>query len=265
MSIDSYRVGFTLIAGCVVVAMFGLWLIRRKADPAKLKSSHEVGGYMLSVIGTMYAVLLGLVVVDAMSKFQTASNISEQEANSLADIFLLSSKFPEKQRLEIQTLCFDYADLVVNKEWQLMDDSKICIPARKDAIKLIKVLNSIEPSTESEKAIYPIIIQEALQLWDNRRARTNFATNGLPTVEWVVLIIGACATVIFTYFFSMEYFKVQLCMTGSVALLIGLNLYLVLLFGCPFSGDLKVYPSAMKVDLLIFNDQLGMNRPGYRL
>jgi hypothetical protein len=125
---------------------------------------------------------------------------------------------------------------------------------------LIRALSDYEPSTESEKAIYPIVIQEACHVWDSRRARSNFATNNIPNVEWAVLIIGALATISFTYCFAMEHLKVQMLMTGTVALLISLNLYLVLLFGCPFSGDLKVYPTAMQVDFLIFRDQLGMNR-----
>ena len=217
---------------------------------------------MLSVIGTMYAVLLGLVVVDAMAKFQTAANVAEQEANSLADVFLLSSKFPVKTRTQIHNLCIDYADLVANKEWPLMDQAKISIPAREDAIKLIKALNDFEPSSESEKAIYPIVIQEACQVWDNRRARTNFATNSMPTVEWVVLIIGGIATVLFTYFFNMEHLVVQMFMTGTVALLIALNLYLVVLFGSPFSGEVKVDPTAMQVDMSIFHDQLELKDLG---
>jgi hypothetical protein len=77
-------------------------------------------------------------------------------------------------------------------------------------------------------------------------------------VEWFVLILGGIVTVVFTYFFGIESLKVQVMMTVMVSLLISLNLYLVILFGAPFSGDLQVSPEALHVDKLIFDDQLGI-------
>jgi hypothetical protein len=59
-------------------------------------------------------------------------------------------------------------------------------------------------------------------------------------------------TVTFTYFFRLDSFKVQLTLTGLVALLIALNLYLVVLFSNPFSGDLHVEPEPFQRDLGIF-------------
>jgi len=115
-----------------------------------------------------------------------------------------------------------------------------------------------EPVKESEKAVYPIMVQEVCQLWDNRRMRTNAATRGMPAIEWVVLIVGGIVTVVFTYFFHVDSIKTQVAMTAMVTLIISLNLFLVVLFGYPFSGDLTVSPDAFKLDQLIFADKLGM-------
>ena len=115
-----------------------------------------------------------------------------------------------------------------------------------------------EPTSENQKAIYPVMVQEACQIWDFRRARTNLATHGLPNVEWFVLIIGGIVTVVFTYFFGIENQRAQMAMTCMVSLLISLNLYLVVLFGAPFSGDLCVDDDAFKVDQAIFENQLGL-------
>jgi hypothetical protein len=58
---------------------------------------------------------------------------------------------------------------------------------------------------------------------------TDFLTR-IPIILWIVLLVGAVLTVLFTYFFRLG-FTVQLAMTGMVAPLIALNLYLVILFG----------------------------------
>ncbi len=257
MKVDSYFVGTFLILGISLFSVLGLLVVRKYFDLEKLKSCHEVGGYLLSVVGTMYAVLLGLIVVDAMTKFQTAREVVEQEANSLADVFLLANSFPEEKCHKVRVICNDYVKEVLTDEWPAMAEGKISQPARKAIVELMKEVMSFEPVTENQKAIYPIAVQEACQVWDFRRARTNMAQHGIPVVEWVVLIIGAIVTIVFTYFFGLSDARAQMAMTAMVSLLISLNMYLVILFGAPFSGDLQVSPDAFRVDKLIFDNQLG--------
>ena len=183
MKVDSYFVGTFLISGISLLSVLGLLVVRKYFDLEKLKSCHEVGGYLLSVVGTMYAVLLGLIVVDAMTKFQTAREVVEQEANSLADVFLLANSFPEEKSHKVRVICNDYVKEVLTDEWPAMAEGKISQRARKAIVELMKEVMSFEPVTENQKAIYPIAVQEACQVWDYRRARTNMAQHGIPVVE----------------------------------------------------------------------------------
>lgn len=64
MDLDNYWVGAALIIGLAFLSVAGLLAVRRYIHLDNLRKCHEVGGYLLSVVGTMYAVLLGLVVVD---------------------------------------------------------------------------------------------------------------------------------------------------------------------------------------------------------
>lgn len=257
MKFDSYVFGSLLIFSVSLLSVIGLLLVRKYFDLEKLRSCHEVGGYLLSVVGTMYAVLLGLIVVDAMTKFQTARDVVEQEANSLADVFLLANSFPEEKCHKVRVICNDYVKEVLSDEWPAMADGRISMKARKAIVLLMKEVMTFEPVSENQKAIYPITVQEACQVWDYRRARTNMAQHGIPAVEWIVLIVGAIVTIVFTYFFGLTDAKAQMAMTAMVSLLISLNMYLVILFGAPFSGDLQVSPDAFRVDKLIFDNQLG--------
>ncbi len=256
-----YGSGIVITIATVVLSVGGLVLARRFMSIESLRSCHDVASALLSVVGTMYAVLLGLVVVDAMSRFQQGMAITEQEANSLADVFLLAESFPKEKREKIQNLCHTYATLVVETEWKEMDCQRICGNARKTAIALMKAVEDFEPSTEREKAIFPIAVSEVCEVWDNRRARTNMSSHGIPAVEWIVLVIGGVITVAFSYFFGLESAKAQIGMTSMVATVIALNMYLVVLFGYPFSGALKVNPEAFLLDKKIFDDQLGFS-PG---
>lgn len=257
MQIDSYWVGAVLVIVSTALSIGGLFLVRKKVSHDKLHESHEVAGYLLSIVGTMYAVLLGLVVVDAMGKFQEARNNVQAEANSLADVFLLAEKYPPDRCNEIKELCLHYVQRVVDVEWPMMDDGGIDVEARRTAIKLIRKVQDIEPSTQAQQAVYQIAVQQVCQLWDCRRARANQAQFGVPAEEWVVLFVGGIITIAFTYFFGLRNMALQIAMTAMCSVLISLNMLLVLWFGYPFSGDRKVHPEAFKVDQLIFENQLG--------
>ncbi|MFO1417921.1 MAG: DUF4239 domain-containing protein [Methylotetracoccus sp.] len=257
MKIDEYIVGAVVIATVTFCALLGLFVVRRAFHFDRLRRCHEVAGYLLSVVGTMYAVLLGLIVVDAMGRFESARTAVEKEANSLADIYLLAERLGSERGGEVRRLCVDYVTAVIDDEWPAMARGEVSLKARAVSLALIRRISEFEPVSENHKAVYPLVLEEAFELWDNRRARTNLAIYGVPPIEWLVLVLGGVVTITFTYFFSVESIRAQTVMTTFVSLLIALNVYLVVLFAAPFSGDLRVQPDAMELDRAIFRGHYG--------
>lgn len=257
MGLDTYGGGVVLVLGSAVLAVIGLLVTRKIIDLDRLRSSHDVGGYLLSVVGTLYAVLLGLVVVDAMSKFSLAREVTEREANCLADVYVLAQCLPEKKRDEVRAICVSYAKAVIDTEWADMDEGAYCPVAHQTAVDLMQSLINIEPISENQRALFPIMASEAGDMWKARRQRINMALNGIASAEWFTLIVGGAITIFFTFFFGLENLKLQIAMTAMVAVLISLNVYLVALFGYPFSGDLKIGTEAFRIDQSIFDSRVG--------
>lgn len=239
-ALDSYEAGFLLIAGSTFLSVVGLLVVRRLIDTSNLVACHEVGSSLLSVVGTLYAVILGLIVVDAMGKFQEAHVVTEGESNALANLVILANRLPTEKRDEIHRKAEAYSDLVIHEEWPMMDHCECSNQAGRAALDLIDAVANFEPVTESQKAIYAESLSATSDLWSNRRSRTGTAIRGIPALEWMVLILGGVITIVFTYFFALERVKVQVAMTTLVSLIISLNVYLVSMFGYPYSGDLKV-------------------------
>jgi hypothetical protein len=252
MVLNSYAACCLLVLGSGLIAVVGLLLARKTVNFEKLRSSHDVGGYLLAVAGTLYSVLLGLVVVDAMQNHHHAREITERETYNLADVFLLAQRLPEPKRTEIRKLCSSYTQSVIDTEWPLMSSATYCPIAEAKAIDLMELLMDFAPRGENEKDLYPQMVQEASQFWQNRQSRLNIAEKGIPTAEWVVLIAGALIVIFFTYLFGLENFRLQVIMTALVAILISLNLVLLLLFAYPFSGDLSIQSDAFNTVKGIF-------------
>ncbi|MBX9686693.1 MAG: DUF4239 domain-containing protein [Candidatus Obscuribacterales bacterium] len=246
MLLNSYPACIVMVFGSAALAVLLLAILRKFIKVETFKTGHEVAGYLLSVAGTLYAVLLGLVVVDAMQKYQRAVEITEKECNNLADVFIIAQRLPEPNRSNVRMLCRRYAQKVEDTEWQQMSCRSFCPLARDTAVSLMEALIDFEPKSENEKALYPQMVEEASQFWQNRQARISMAVKGVPVAEWCALIFGAILIVFFTFLFWLENLRLQMLMTALVSMLIALNLCLLLLFAYPFSGDLAVAADSFK-------------------
>lgn len=251
MDIDSYFLGFLLVAGFVAFSAMGVFVVRKIKGIRRLTSHHEVMGYFFPLAGSIYGVLLGLVVVNSITLFDTARNTVNEEATELASIYTLSNSMGKGEQKEIHALCRAYAHAVIENEWQSMQDGVHHPTARRYVVNLF---NAILKSADRESNIGSAFLASTQNLWKNRRERLDVAARSIPNVEWVALCVGGILVVVFSYMFVMDSLMVQLMGTIILSTMIALNILLVLLFGSPFSGDLRVSDYPFRNVLETFDD-----------
>lgn len=249
---NSYGNGLLYVLVSTALAVAGMLLVRKKYGVDNLSRYHDVAGNLLSIIGTLYAVLLGFVIVDAMERQQELRVIVEQEANGVANIFLLANGLSPDKAVRIQKDCEKYARAVIEEEWDAMNAGSYSPAALQSAWALWTTITELKTSTQEEITLHDKLLDQLSVTADNRRVRIVSAAHGVAPAMWVILIIGGSFTVVFTYFFAVHSLKVQLLMTTLVSLTLALNVLLVFLYGAPFTGELAVKPDAFKLDLLIF-------------
>jgi hypothetical protein len=242
MKLDSYWMGSFLVAGSVALAMVGLILVRMTLHRRDLRETQVVAGYLLSVVGTLYGVILGLIVVDSLGKFAEARLTTEEESNALADIVLLAAHLPEERKEHVHKHALAYLNSVIDVEWSMMAEGRPSVETRRLAIALISAVYAFEPKTNREQVLFDAEVSAVTQFWNSRRTRMILADQGMPMLEWLVLVLGGMITVVFTYFFKVDNLRLQLFMTTMLTTIIALNLYMVLMFAYPYSGDVMVEP-----------------------
>jgi len=250
-----FWIAFGIIALGTIGSVCGLLLARKAINFEKLRPSHDVGGYLLSVVGALYAVLMGFVIVDAMQQYQHARQVTEMEANTLANVFTMASRLHEPERTKIQNACRKYIDQVVETEWELMSCGEFCPLSRDRAVDLMQSLVNFTPQDEVEKSLYPSLVQESSVFWQNRQSRLLTASNHLPMFEWIVLSLGAVILIVFTFFFGLENVKLQILMTALLGMLVSLNFSLLIFFAFPYNQDLGIQASALKSVEDVFGQQ----------
>lgn len=243
-----------LVGSSVVLACGGLLFVRRKfvGNEADFFEHHEIAGYILSVIGTLYSILLGLIVVNVQTKFDEARTKAQIEASCCSDIYNFCRGIPVADRERIRSAVREYYVVVQEQDWEAISSGRAVegsIPAYQS---LWREVSAYEPAGNRESACYSAILDSLRELSDARRYRMLARKRGLSPIVWMVLVIGAVMVIVFTFFFWVKNPRVQALLTLFVAVFVSLNLLLVKLFGDPYRAELQIKTGAFSLNRKVF-------------
>ena len=242
-------------------AIGGLLLVRRFVDHETLTTHHDVASAFLTIVGTLYAVVLGLIVVGSLNTFNDARVTVAQEANALHNIFHLAEGLPEPTKGELRSNCLAYASDMIDDEWKTMETARASHKAHQIMIALWKTTIKFQPQDARQADLHNSILAQMNTLANNRHVRLTAAEPAYDWIIWGLLVFGGSVLVIFTYFFGVEKLGIQVLMTALVTMALSLNLSVVALFGYPYSGDVKVTPAPFEHDVKVFKEAMGQIDP----
>ena len=236
--------GVFLICVSMALAVGGLILVQRLVPIATRRQHNDVAGFIYAVLGVVYAVLLGFMVVAVWEEWNAAAATTDEEATALSEIFWIAGRMPEGHH--IQDLPRSYARVVIDEEWPLMEHGKAS-PRAWDLLDEIRnELLSFDPSTPAQQTLYEQGLERMRDLADARRDWMRDARQGLPALLWLVLIVGGIDVVGFTYLFGLESTTIHILMVAALALIIALALFTIASLDFPFRGVITVGPDALR-------------------
>ena len=242
----SIPIGLLLLCISMLLAAGGLILVQRLV-PNEVRMQHnDVAGFIYAVLGVVYAVLLGLMVVAVWEQWNAAAGRADEEASELAEVFWIADRMPESDGHHIQELVRAYARVVVEEEWPLMRQGKSSQKAWDLLDEIRSGVQDFQPSTPAQQVLYEQGLERVHELADARRERLLDADQGLPSILWVVLLIGGVVVIGFTYLFGLDSTVTHLLMVASLALVIALVLFTVAELDFPFRGGIRIGPEAME-------------------
>jgi protein-S-isoprenylcysteine O-methyltransferase Ste14 len=230
----------------VLVAVVGLVVVQRLVPPDRREAQNNVAGFIYAVLGVAYAVVLAFMLIAVWEDYKTAQINVESEAHELAGVYFLASQLPEPQRTHVQDLARSYARVVVEQEWPMMEQGQT--NARADSLlrQLRLELLKFDPSTQGEQVLYEQGLTDLHNAIDARRSRLLEVREGIPSLLWVVLVVGGVITVSFTYLFGLKSNVAHALMVAALTLLICGVLFTIGEFNNPFSGPVEIQPEAFR-------------------
>jgi hypothetical protein len=247
--IPTFLLGMGIVLISIGFSVVGLMLVRKILPLYKTKLHNDIAGFIFAAIGVIYAVMIAFMVVVSWQNFDATTNRLAREANIYADIYRDSTGVSRNFHQRVAKALGDYVKSVVEDEWPLM--AKGMESAKSHALlhTAWDIFTHFEPHGERERIFFEESIRKLNEANELRRQRIIDAGSGIPNALWFVLIICGMITISFTFFFGTENLRAQLIMTSLLSSLIALELFTIMLFDYPFTGDISVSADVFKLFL----------------
>lgn len=239
--------GTILIGSGTLLSMLGPAVVRRYVTLERLTANNEIAGFKYAVLGVLYAVLLAFAIIVVWQKFSEAEASVVQEAGAATTIYRLSQGMGEKPAADIRAAVTTYLEAAIADDWPAMDRGapSASASARKALDAIYATLLQSGVAQSAGNPVLSEILYQLDQMTQARRARLIAAEGAVPGVIWFVLFGGAVITIMFTFFFGTLNLRVQIMMTGLLAMVIFGELLAIIAIDRPFTGPVKVEPTPL--------------------
>lgn len=240
--LNLWLLGTLLIVGIPLLTVALQATVRRLA-PDIVKGDHnEVAGFLIAVVGVVYAVTLAFIVIVTWEGYREARTAVLQEAGSLRSLYRDSRGLPEPARTQLATLAVDYGREVAIGGWEALDRGEGSPVAFGLITQMFDVLSATSPTTPAHEIFMAEALGNLDELAEQRAERISVSEGGLLPILWAAIIVGGGVTVGFALLFGVSDVRLHFLMVGAFATVLALQIFVILVLSHPFSGDLAISP-----------------------
>ena len=226
--------GRVIVGAVVGLAYPTYFLLRRLWRRSFTEVETNVSMTVLTVIGTIWALLLAFVAVSVWQSYGDAETAVVNEANSVGQLARDLAMFDSTQSREARHMLREYANIVVTVEWHDTARGQSNREAWDAFDRMFLAIGKLEPDTPQREALMPEIWANANDVLEGRRTRLHTAEAAVPLRLWAVVLIGSALTLGTTVVLSPTRFN--LWIIGLLAMSMALVFYLIAAMDRPFAG-----------------------------
>jgi len=241
--LNLWLLGALLILGIPLLTVVVQAVIRRLA-PAIIKGEHnDVAGFLIAVVGVVYAVTLAFIVIVTWEGFRDARDTVGSEAGSLRSLYRDSRALPEPTRTTLGGLVVRYGREVAGPEWAAMDDGGSSEAAFGLIGDMFASLGSVSGTTPTQETFLADALVRLNDVAQDRAKRIGVAEESQVSILWAAILLGGILTVGFALLFGVSNERLHYVMVGGFAAVLALQILVILVLSLPFSGDVRVTPA----------------------
>lgn len=237
-----WALGALVVGAC---ALFGIAAsaVAHRAGWTLHDADIDSGTVLHALVGLLYAVVLGLIVVDVQEDHNDVRQSTIIEAGALGDIDDALEALGPATRDRLRGHLRRYVELVVSDEWPALREGRESAAAERELAALAAGIIQLQPGTPGEVAAHRTLLDELDAASDARRSRNFVGSRGINRGTWAVVILGAMITIGFAALFRLQA-RGRAVVVALTASILGLMLFLVVATSRPLRGQLGVSADA---------------------
>lgn len=238
---------FLWIIGSILVAVSGLFLMKRTCKWIRLGDNIEFLNATVATVGALVSVVLGLLVSSSVDQFRDIESNVKCEAGDVGDIYRLARALPADSQSKLQESCIDYCKLMVTQGWPAMQkghDSEILTAAY---ARISDQIFSLQKAATVSDNILSALIDADQRLAENRRCRIGYVTGTWTWKFLPVIVLCSILLLALSYVYVDEKpSKTQIFLVSFVAVALGSNIGFLVVMSRPFD-DFGVSPEIFNI------------------
>jgi hypothetical protein len=230
-----------------VISLAGLFF-SSKAIKIDLDENGELVVAMLTILGTLVSVLLGLLVSSADEQYRSLEDCVNSEATSVNQVFRLARGLPAPIAYVVQDRCIDYCDKVISSDWPAMKNGEMSADVTQVYTELSDAIVQFRPANDGESTVQGAIIDATNELGQDRGTRivasqSSWTRRLLPLILTCAIVVLACSYLYANKGSALLHYV----LVGLVAVTLGINIGVIVLMTRPFSSEWAIQPEGFKL------------------
>jgi hypothetical protein len=214
---------------------------------------NEIPVPVFQTAGTIYAVLLAFSVIAVWQSYAAAKDNVAEEASTLTTLYRQTNGLPEVEQRLLRGELHTYTLAVVMDEWPIQAATGgAAVTARKALGDIYRAYRTMDPRVAASPIGVEFLTTMRTVAADRNR-RTLQASEALPAVLWVGLLVGGFVVVGMTFVLHTEAAWPHYLSAALIAALIGTLLFITFVLQRPFSGPLAIQPDSFAHSLSVYD------------
>ncbi|MFH9573778.1 hypothetical protein [Streptomyces sp. NPDC017230] len=233
-----------ILGGVPVVAVLLQALMRKLVPPPRAKTHNDVAGFLVAVIGVVYAVTIGFSVDDQWENFAEVRHSSAQEAYTVGAVVRGAVVMGADDQRDLAEAVVAYNRAVVAWWPEDLGRAGQSRAEQRALAHLFDTVGGLRPANEPQRAYVDEAMSRLLDVSVLNAQRHSRAERAhLRTPMWIAVLLTSAVTLFFSLLFGLESPWLHYTMIAGVGVVIGVNLFLLMMLEYPLAGALSVSPS----------------------
>jgi Protein of unknown function (DUF4239) len=234
-----------------LLAVGTIWFVNGVLGHSAGREYNSTLSPFVTTVALVYGALLGFTVVVAWEQFSSAEANVANEASTLATMYRQTVAMPAAEQLPMRDLLRRYTIAVKGPEWASQNDGATSGTARGAITEMYRVIGRLDP--EAKSAINGEFLGQLTVLASERNTRVLDAEPRIPWLLWAGLAFGAVLLVGITAFMRLDSTRAHMMLSGAVAVLLGLLMFVIFRLDHPFGSEVGITPVPFEHAVEVFD------------